>query len=151
MTKNEQIDRLIGFHVSMLYIHHRLVITYLEGKESNLLNGYAKADFRGAQHHARELLNALNSKIAEGTEMKDVLGETATETTHFMVFAAQVAQIASGPATLETAEVLLQKSLLAGLGKLAAHVGLEGFAMFGDDSSSWLRGSLETMLLISGV
>ena len=151
MTKNEQSMRLVGFHVSMLYIHHRLMITYLERKESHLIDSYAQSDFLGAQYHARSLLDTLNTMIAEGADLKGVLGDTATETTHFMVFAAQLALIASGPATTETAERLLQKSLISGLGKLAALTGEQGFTMFGEDSAEWLRGSLETMLAVTGI
>jgi hypothetical protein len=150
MTNDEQSIRLVGFHVSMLYIHHRMMITYLERKEPHLIDGYAQSDFLGAQHHARSLLDALNAMIAEGADLKRVLGETPIETTHFAVFAAQLALISSGPANTDSAERLLQKSLISGLGKLAAHTGQQGFTMFGDDSSGWLRGSLETMQAVTG-
>lgn len=151
MTKNEQSMRLFGFHVSMLYIHHRMIISFLERKETHLIAAYAQSDFLGAQHHARSLLDALNTMIAEGADLKSVLGETASKTTHFAVFAAQLSLIGSGPAETKTAEMLLQKSLLSGLGKLAALVGQDGFTMFGEDSSEWLRGSLETMLAVTGL
>ena len=151
MANNEQSMRLVGFHVSMLYIHHRMIISFLERKETHLIDGYAQSDFLGAQHHARSLLDALNALIAEGADLKSVLGETPLETTHFAVFAAQLALISAGPATTETAEMLLQKSLISGLGKLAALTGQEGFTMFGEDSAEWLRGSLETMLAVTGI
>lgn len=76
MTNDEQSIRLVGFHVSMLYIHHRMMITYLERKEPHLIDGYAQSDFLGAQHHARSLLDALNAMIAEGADLKEYLGNT---------------------------------------------------------------------------